>query len=340
MVLFGAVLSQTSGNPRAKTSGLALPLAGRVYHGVFPGTFNTNEEKMKPSDLEAYEQAVGRKAAWVYITNNWHSSRAFPAQTAGWIRARGAIPYIRLMLRSSSNDETSEPTYTLEAIRRGDFDAYLQAWAQAAQTFGSPLLVEWGTEMNGQWFPWNAKWNGETGGAKAFRESYRHIVKQMERANNLIWVWHIAANDDPAVDWNRFENYYPGNDAVDWIGVSVYGGQSPIDEQWIGFTRQMDSVIARLNKLAPTKPVVVAEFGASAGNPRGHPAQWAEQALSKITEGRWPSVKGFAWWNAAWENDDFSDHNTEMRVQKIPELAAVFRKYLALPQVLDKPIFP
>ena len=28
----------------------------------------------------------------------------------------------------------------------------------AAQPF--PMLVEFGTEMNGYWFPWNGKWNG------------------------------------------------------------------------------------------------------------------------------------------------------------------------------------
>ena len=30
-----------------------------------------------------------------------------------------------------------------------------RAWGRAAQTFGTPLIVEFGTEVNGSWFPWN-----------------------------------------------------------------------------------------------------------------------------------------------------------------------------------------
>ena len=48
------------------------------------------------------------------------------------------------------------------------------------------MLVEFGTEMNGFWFPWNGKWNGAgatTGygdpalpdGPERFRDAYRHV---------------------------------------------------------------------------------------------------------------------------------------------------------------------
>ena len=49
--------------------------------------------------------------------------------------------------------------FTLARIVRGDLDADLRAWADGARRFGSPLLAEFGTEVNGFWFPWNGRWN-------------------------------------------------------------------------------------------------------------------------------------------------------------------------------------
>jgi hypothetical protein len=39
-------------------------------------------------------------------------------------------------------------------------------------------------------------------------------------------------------------------------------------------------------------------------------------------------VIGFAWWNAAWQNDANPLNDTSMRVQDNPALAAVFKKYV------------
>jgi hypothetical protein len=36
----------------------------------------------------------------------------------------------------------------------------LAAWADGARNFGTPLVVEYGTEVNGDWNPWSAPYNG------------------------------------------------------------------------------------------------------------------------------------------------------------------------------------
>ena len=43
--------------------------------------------------------------------------------------------------------------------------------------------------------------------------AYRHIVDLMraEGADNLQWVWHVNWLDEPEKNWNRFENYFPGD---------------------------------------------------------------------------------------------------------------------------------
>lgn len=87
----------------------------------------------------------------------------------------------------------------------------------------------------------------------------------------------------------------------------------------------------RLVGKATGNPVFLFEFGATAGhpNPGGdeqcRPEVWAEAALGAIwNKRRYPMLCGFAWWNEGRPNADTEP--TEMRLQEIPELAAVFRR--------------
>ncbi|MCY3024100.1 MAG: glycosyl hydrolase [Planctomycetota bacterium] len=320
---------------------VAAPADGKLYHGVYPGGQTGEEDDIAPADVTAYEDLAGKHVAWVYVSNNWYRSRAFPLETAQWTRDHGSIPFIRLMLRSSSAQNKRERLFNVRNILRGRFDADLRAWAAQARDFGSPLLVEWGTECNGAWFSWNGKWNGgkstrgfgdktKPDGPERFVAAYRHIVEVMRGAGaaNITWVWHVNATDGPQVPWNASELYYPGNDVVDWVAVSVYGPQTPLDEGAPTFREQMDPCYARLDSLAPGKPVMLAEFGCTAGNPLVAPENWARAALSDILGGRYPRLAGFSWWNERWENDDNPAHNTTMCLEDIPALADVFKTML------------
>jgi Glycosyl hydrolase family 26 len=330
-LLLGACNSQI-----AKTQTLETPPAGSYYHGVYPGGKTGEEDDITLKDVRFYQDTVGHKVAWVYFSNNWFHSRAFPIQTASWIRKDGAVPFIRLMLRSSADTDVAESEYTLQAILAGNFDNDLKAWGQAARDFKTPLIVEWGTEMNGQWFSWNGFWNGKQEGTKLFRDAYRHIVQTIDAAN-ITWVFHINSDDDPETTWNAFENYYPGDDVVDWLAVSAYSAQSPQDDYWTNFVEQMDLIMPRLTKLAD-KPIMVLEFGATHNNPLGQSSEWADEALGAMLSGHWPKLKGFSWWNETWQNDNNPAHDTDMRVQSNKALADVFRKHLASNKVIDRPI--
>ncbi len=325
--------------------GLALPGAGRLYHGVFPGddesSGDAEENAVTPATLASYERAVRKSAAWVYFSHNWYQGRAFPLPTATWIRRHGSLPFIRLMLRSSAAQDVAEPLFTPARIAAGEFDADLEAWGRAAAAFETPLLVEYGTEVNGSWFSWNGAWNGGAGtGPAAFRQAYRHIVDVVSRqgASNVTWVFHVAQYDVPDEAWNRFEAYYPGDDVVDWIGVSIYGAETPQDDEWLEFASVMNGIYPRLVAMAPGKPVAVLEMGVPGGNPLGRAATWARAALSGLKAGLWPAVVGFSWWNEGWQNDSNPAHDTDMRVQTVNGLADAVAAEIASPNVLGAPI--
>jgi hypothetical protein len=314
----------------ATVSTLVEPPAGKLYHGVFPGGKNGMGADITPQDVLAYQQAVGKHPAWVYFWNNWYESPAFPYETASWIRGEGSVPYIRLMLLSSFKIPRPDPVYSLENILAGKFDPLFRNWMQEARKFNSPIIAEYGVEVNGWWFPWNGLYNRE-GGSYAdsvarFREAYRHIIRiaREEGAYNVRWVFHVDPWDEPVEAWNRFENYYPGDEWIDWVGVSVYGRQLPSDEEAVSFRYQMDWVYGRLRRMTK-KPVIVCEFGTIAD---AHQAAWTKAALSDLLGGRWPNVIGFSWWNSAFRNDPVTGGWSDMRVQKSPAVRAIFRHYV------------
>jgi len=107
---------------------VAVPPAGKLYHGLYWGGVGTDEHDptehdVTPNDVARYEQAVGIQAAWIYFANNWFESRKFPAETCNWIRDLRKIPYVRLMLRSDVDQRHREKKFTLQKIVAGEFDA-------------------------------------------------------------------------------------------------------------------------------------------------------------------------------------------------------------------------
>ncbi len=336
---------------RGARNRLLPPPAGRLYHGVFPGGTSGMEDDITLAQVESYEQTVGKRVAWVYFSHNWYQGTRFPAKSAAWIRQAGAVPYIRLMLREE--DEAAANRFSIEHILAGDLDADFRRWARGAKEFGTPLIVEFGTECNGDWFPWNGVHHGggtldgfgdptKPDGPERFVAAYRRIVTLMRRegANNIVWVFHPNAGDWPEDAWNRFENYYPGDGFVDWIGVSAYGPQEPMDSDWETFRAQLDPWYARASTLAPGKPIFIAEFGCTAGNAGIGADAWASAALDDILGGRYPRLMGFSWWNEHWRNDDNPAHDSDMKVEDTPALAATFRSHLtdAADAIVERPI--
>ncbi len=321
----------------ARAQKIAAPPEGKFYQGVYydePVAGNDpTEHDVTVADVDRFEKAIGAKIVWVFFSQNWFESRRFPSTTCQWIHGLGKIPYIRLMLRSDLEQNRTEKTFTLANILAGKFDEDLKSWARDAKEFGSPILVEWGTEPNGKWFSWNGKWNGGAQeGPARYVAAYRHIVDLMREAgaDNLIWVWHVNWFDEPEANWNRFENYYPGNDYCDWVALSVYGPLTPraIDGTE-SFRFKMDHAYSRLAKVASGKPMVIAEFGCDIHHRKVDAAEWTRNALEDLFSRRWPAVIGFCWWNESWENDDVRQHNTDMIILHDARLTKVFRETLS-----------
>ena len=141
--------------------------------------------------------------------------------------------------------------------------------------------------------------------------------------------------DEPVERWNQFENYYPGDAWIDWVGASVYGRQLPSDPHAVSFRYQMDWVYERMQRLT-NKPFIVCEFGTIDD---ANQVAWTTAALTDLVGGRWPKVIGFSWWNTTFENDPKTGGISNMQVQNNPKLQAVFRNYVGRKHaVVSRPI--
>jgi len=147
---------------------------------------------------------------------------------------------------------------TTQQLRRGifsgEYDEFMSGICQSLGSFQSPVTVRWGQEMedpSGQ-FIW-ADWEPEV-----YIDAYRGMVDVCrEAAPNIQYVWS-------PLGYERLEEYYPGDEYVDVIGLSVFGLQS-WEQQILGDELSFREILTpRYQRaLAFNKPIIVAELGYS-----------------------------------------------------------------------------
>ncbi len=350
-----AAAAPTADQPVAPGQVLLPPPDDRVYLAANPG-FGPTEDRVSAARVRAFERLSGRRIAWAYFSNNWFDGIDFPAAKIDSIYRAGRIPFVRLMARSSWRERAPDRRYTLQSIIDGRWDGRsrrsqgLRSWCRQAAALDRPLLAEFGTEVNGDWFPWSGRWNGagrkagygdprEADGPERFRDAYRHIITlcRKQGAGNVTWFFHPDADSEPAHLWNRAAAYYPGPAYIDWLGLSFYGSLS---NRWR--TEQLraglDRALPRLAKLAKAgqKPLALLEWGTreEARRPRSK-ARWIRTAARDLRD-RYPKLDAIAWWHGAYE--DAGEH-VDLRIDSSPHALEAYRRLVAGEGFATRPFF-
>ena len=134
-----------------------------------------------------------------------------------------------------------QPAYSLANIVNGDYDRYIRSWAKGVKGLGYTIALRFAHEMNGNWYPWGVFTNGND--SREYVRAWRHVhgIFTSVGATNVIWVW------SPNIIWNTFthlSSLYPGNNYVDWIGLSGYYG-TPGMLSYQSFNQVFDRTISR-----------------------------------------------------------------------------------------------
>jgi len=316
-VIFTACSSGNSVNQKSGKK-IAAPESG-IYVGAFPDMGST-EDSVTFARLKAFENLTGQKPVWVYFSNNWFGGIKFPLKEIQIINDFGSVPFIRLMPRSDFSDTKTDPVYSLQKIIDGKFDKNLKTWALGAKKYGEPLMVEFGTEVNGNWFPWSGANNGNN--PEKFKDAYIHIIElfRNQKVNNITWVFHVNYESAPNEDWNSMSAYYPGDDYIDWIGMSIYGVQKTGDD-WINISDIFDDAYKNLSAVSKNKPLGIFEFGIIEHERK---YEWIKSFFDLLKSGKYDRIKGISYWHSRWDNEDGSVSN--MRLDSSPDALKVYKE--------------
>ena len=126
------------------------------------------------------------------------------------------------------------------------------------------MIVSFGDEMNGDWFPWSGAYYGgakpvpgrpnEWEGPELFKRAFRYVVERVRArgAHNIQWIFQTNNYSFPMETWNFAPAYYPGSEYVDWLGMSVYGQQFN-DEPWANFLPLIEWPYEEMAAIDPNK---------------------------------------------------------------------------------------
>jgi len=314
------------------------PSGDKIYFGAFPD-FGGAEDKVTKKRLIDFEQLIERKPLWAYFSQNWYNGIIYPKEAIDTINKQGIIPFVRLMPRSTQEQFVKEPKFSMSNIINGNFDKELRQWAKDAKAHDIPLLIDFAVEANGDWFGWSGIFNGKDtkdkygdknyyDGAERYRDAYRHIIDifRDENVKHVTWFFHADMYSNPDKEWNRAKYYYPGDDYIDWIGVSLYGAQNPKENYWDSFSQILKERYKTIKEISTKKPIALLEFGVTDNHPLGNKSEWLEDAFKTILSGKYINFKAISYWHETWKESD--DVLASIRIDSSDESLETFKYYI------------
>jgi hypothetical protein len=320
-----------------------LPPDNGIYHTAF-STMYSEHDKVSEMEVPYFENLTGKKIVWLNFSNNWFDGIKFPVESVRNIYKHGVIPNIRIMPWGSYSSRDTK--YPLRKIIRGDFDDEFKKWADDLKSTGIPVMIEFAPEPNGDWFPWCGVCNGGAAtdsygdkkipdGPEIWIDAYRHIVNlfRQNRVRNVTWVFHVNAVGSPDELWNSIKNYYPGDEYVDWLGLSAYGPQR-WGESYIHFIDVLRDAYYALDELSDSKPIAVLEFGVADYLPDISKPNWIQDALYTVQTPEFHRIKAIGWWHSTWWNSDGTI--SAIQIDSSPESLRFYRDAIAQPVFVDR----
>lgn len=211
-------------------------------------------------------------------------------------------------------------------------DAYLRSFARKLKESGLPIFLRFAGEMNGNWVPWASE-------PKQFIEKFRIVSKVMkEEAPNVAMVWA------PGYVPDNYMPYYPGDEWVDWVGVSMYldyynngNVKEPTDRASL-----LDMLKQITERFGDRKPIMIAEWGVANRDytKRENHDAWAIANMERLLAGiprKYPQVKALFYFmvdqgldryaKSVWSNYEFSTK---------PAIMSAYKQVVADPYFLTR----
>ena len=244
--------------------------------GTTPGSYLGVYQSGSPSSyagVTAFRATTGVKPNLALYYSGW--GEPFQAAFARQAAAHDALPLVQI-----------DPVrISLVAIAAGQYDTYLDRYAADVRSYGHPVILSFGHEMNAWWYSWGDRHASPA----AFVAAWRHIVTlfRQQGASNVTWLWTVNVIDAHGHIPNPTP-WWPGGGYVSWVGIDGYYHKSSLTfAPLFGPTIKAVRALTRL-----PIPILVAETGATPT--AGQPAKIADLFAGVRSYG----LLGLVWFNA------------------------------------------
>jgi len=289
MILFGGMEALPRKIEAASPTKLFLPLVIKSSNTVMLGIYPANWWVPMPSDaihqeLEPVNTWSGKGLSIAGVFHYFDQPKVVNMMLAP-IWDNGYTPFVNIYADTSAVN-----------IASGGWDQTIHAWAKDFAIFAdggrrmaflAPLQ-----EMNWKGNPYSLD---PTNFIKAYKRIQSIFAQEGVPAQSVRWVF--APNGYSAPGNPPFESYYPGDSYVDVVAFSSYNfGTYPSNPypEWMSPNDVFVPYIQRMIKMAPSKPIFIAQTGTTASG--GDKNQWLRDAYSLLAG--YSQIKGVIYYNA------------------------------------------
>jgi hypothetical protein len=257
------------------------------YLGIFRQTAPTGI----PAETVSRYGVTPASALWF---DSWATGDAFDAAGARTLWNDGVMPHFTWEPWNTGLSVSDPGQIHLQDIVDGKWDSYIKARGAEFAAASVPIMVRWGHEFNGNWYPWGIINNNSN--PALYVNAYRrvHDLVVAAGATKVQWVWCFNDSSTPDASYNDPALSYPGDSYVDWVAIDGYNwglGPSwdPTGNYWTSFGAMFSAGYAKARTIAPKRPVMIGEVGSSEDG--GSKAQWINDMSTTLKSGAYPDLK-------------------------------------------------
>jgi beta-mannanase len=272
------------------------------------GLYLPDSLHLAPWKALRYAKIFGRRFQILSFYFSWGSSRERPdlreiqgVLNSGFIPMITWEPWLWPQELPEGVQPEDQPDFSLEEILSGMYDDYIQNWALDLKQISGPIFFRPLHEMNGNWYPWGGRANGNQ--PEEYIETWRYIrsIFKENRNYQLIWVWSPYVHSVPDESGNEIWHYYPGSEEVDWLALDGYNwGKTQEWSRWQSFKEIFEEGYSNLIQLSSEKPFMIAEVGCAEEG--GNKGKWIGEAFQLLGD-KFPKIKALIWFNTKKECD-------------------------------------
>jgi len=169
---------------------------------------------------------------------------------------RMARQHIQTMIVLLPEPTSNYPTpVSLQSILAHQNDEYLRTMRRAIRDLHIRILLSFGPEMNGTWYPWAFMYDGHPAATpRQYVDAYRY-VHDFIGTKDVTWVWQVSHGfHKKYLSSENIRKVWPGPKYVNMIGVDGY-----YEQHGDSYYTLFNPVVRQIHHFAPGKPVLIAE---------------------------------------------------------------------------------